>query len=507
MSTNHLEPSDLKGFRHWVHPVLTLATAGLQGLSTATIRAAVQAFISDIQKMDRILKMACRIYTVLLSDLLENLPKNQKSQDQLWSAIKEALRLYFIVVVKDPASLRDLLPKDWGANGYPNVCFVLLTDDSLDRNRENIAVFKEIPARFRALWIDPQSKIAGIENLNVGIHWLIIDTCILAAGGTLTEDIQKWVNDFRDFGQSTKTPVFHNPPGCSGATLLEPQANFPGHPFPAGVDLHRPPISSNSSGAKESEKSTVPTPVEIAQLTSSVEALESTISQPVEIVHSSSGDPCIEVENLDSVSAPETNSEHQDSLSALPVNVEVISKKRARFRELNDVAKKGFGIFTVVGQAICEIREHELWREGNYPSWDAYCTSIIGLSKSYANRLIRDAEIASELQLGKMPKSSCGEPILPANESQVRPLAKLEHPTQRRKAWKIAVKRAEGQPTAAIVAGVVCELVAEESPPTPQTPSRKERRSELVCELRKVAEAESSWDEVRSICANLNQLL
>ena len=509
MSANQIELNNLKGkgFCHWVHRVIMLAAAGLQGSSRATIRAVVQAFISEIQKMDRILKMACLLETVLLPDFLKKLPMNQKCQDELWRAIKEAGRIYFIMVVKDPASVRALLPGDWGKNGYSNVCLVLMTDDSPDRNRENIVVFKEIPARFHALWIDSQSQFTGIDNLADGIDWLIVDTCIQAAAGALTEGLIKWVNDFRSFGQSIKIPVFHNPPGCSGPSLLESQPNFPEHPFAAGVDLGRPPISSNSTGANESEKATVSTLVEIALETSSFEASENTISQPVESVYPSSGDPAPEGASPDLVSVPSAATESLISLSALPVSVEVISEKHARFLTLHEIALRFLGAFTATGMALWEIRKDGLWQEGGYSSWADYCSAVIGLSKSYANRLIRDAEIARELQLGKMPKNSCGEPILPTNESQVRPLAKLEHPTQRRKAWKIAVKRAEGQPTAAIVAEVVCELVAEESPVTPQTPSRKERRAELVCELGKVAEAESSWDDVRSICTNLNQLL
>ncbi len=486
---------------------MNLADAGPQGLRPAATHAVVQAFMSDIQKKDRILKIAYRIETVLLSDFLENLPKNQKFQNQLWSAIKDALRLYFIVAVKDPASVRDLLPGDWGKNGYPNVCFVLITDDSPDRNRENMLVFKEIQARFHALWIHPQSQFAGIDNLTDGIDWLIADTCIQAADGPLTEVIQKWVNSYRTFGQTTKIPVFHNPPGCSGASILELQSNFPEHPFPAGVDLRRPPISSNSSGSNESEKATVSTLVEMAAQTSSIEASEHTISQTVESVHPSSGDPAPDGASSDLVSVPSSATESLNTQSALPVSVEVISEKYARFLTLHEIALGFLGAFTATGMALWEIRKDGLWQEGGYSSWADYCSAVIGLSKSYANRLIRDAEIARELQLGKMPKSSCGEPILPANESQVRPLAKLEHSTQRRKAWKIAVKRAEGQPTAAIVAEVVCEIVAEEYPATPQIPNRKERRAELVCELCKVAEAESSWDEVRSICANLKLIL
>lgn len=509
MSANQIELNNLKdkGFCHWVHRVIMLAAAGLQGTSRATIRAVARAFISEIQKMNRILKMACQLDTVLLPDFLEKRLMDQKCQDELWRAVKEAGRIYFIMVVKDPANVGDLLPEDWGKNGYSNVCLVLLTDDSPDRNRENMVIFKEIPARFRALWIDTQSRIQGIDGLTDGIQWIIVDTWICAVAGSSTIETIKWVNAFRIFGQTEDIPVFHNGPECSDASILETQSMSPDHPFPAGIDLRRLPLVTAPSSTKESEKATEPASVEIEPLVSSVEASESTILQLDDTMYPSSGDLTNDVANPGPVSVPGMATESLDSLPVLPVSVEVTSKKHARFLELHDAAKKGFGIFTTVGQALFEIREDELWREGNYFSWDAYCKEIIGLSKSYANRLIRDAEIACELQLGKMPKSSCGEPILPANESQVRPLAKLEHPTQRRKAWKIAVKRAEGQPTAAIVAEVVCELVAEESPTTPQTPSPKERRAELVCELCKVAETESSWDDVRSICANLKLIL
>lgn len=507
----HPENIDFNGFCQWPHNIVTLPAPREHGGAAASCedfyQSNVREFIRDIKKRDHNLMLAGQMETVVIADFVENIPDSSGLRGELWQAIREAQRLVFIVVVKEPAMVPELLPVDWGEVGYANFCLVMETCASPDRNREIIAAFKAIPARFRALWIDDQSQLDGIENFTAGVHWLIVDTCNQAAAGALTQEIIKWVNDFRDFGKHTGIPVFHNPPGCSGASIFETESMPPEHPFPADLDLHRPPLITNPDISNELGEFTVPTDVEIPHPSSFVEASEATVLQHVETEHLSSADPSTEVENLGPVSVAETDAELQDAISSLQISTEVTSEKRARFVELDQIARKGLNAFIIAGKAMMEIQDAELWREGDHASWDAYCFSVLGISKSYANRIIKSSQIVHEIRLANVPKNGEGQPILPVSESQARPLVKLESKRQRVKAWKISVKRAEGVPTAAIVTEVVCELMAKESPTKPPEPSRKERRHKLIFELCEAAAAEASWESVRTIAANLKQLI
>jgi len=59
------------------------------------------------------------------------------------------------------------------------------------------------------------------------------------------------------------------------------------------------------------------------------------------------------------------------------------------------------------------------------------CNDVWGLYGNYGYRLIQSAEIFSEIE----KVSPIGE-LLPQKENHIRPLARLEIPTQRSDAWK-----------------------------------------------------------------------
>lgn len=183
------------------------------------------------------------------------------------------------------------------------------------------------------------------------------------------------------------------------------------------------------------------------------------------------------------------------------------ASKRDRFLQLHKVAREGCDAYITAGLALVEIRDDELWRDGGFPSWDAYCRSFLNTSRSYAARLIKSAIIVQNLNGSKLPTNSQGEPVLPKNECQVRALAKLKSPKEQAKAWKLAIKRASGSPTTAMLTEVVRELLAENpSPQKPPAPGRKEQRVQLMSQLREAAEKRDSWDSVLSLIADLEQL-
>lgn len=175
-----------------------------------------------------------------------------------------------------------------------------------------------------------------------------------------------------------------------------------------------------------------------------------------------------------------------------------------RFERLDQVIKTGLRACADAGFALREIRDEELWREGGYSSWDHYCLSLHETTRSYINRLIKHATIKFELQEGKPPYEPLGDPILPVVESQSRPLTKLPTSKERAKAWRIAVKRAEGVPTAKIVMEVVAEMVGD--PPVKGQPSRSERRLELISHLRHEVTSRGSWERITALIDLLEKL-
>ena len=107
-------------------------------------------------------------------------------------------------------------------------------------------------------------------------------------------------------------------------------------------------------------------------------------------------------------------------------------------------------------QSLREIRDDELFRE-DYPTFEAYCKQKLGFSKRFINYQINYAKIFDNFQQREQDV-----PVLPTNESQVRPLAGLK-PEEQPKVWSKAVEVANGNvPSREIVARVVQTYRAEQ---------------------------------------------
>jgi hypothetical protein len=112
------------------------------------------------------------------------------------------------------------------------------------------------------------------------------------------------------------------------------------------------------------------------------------------------------------------------------------------------VIRSGLRTFLDVGNALLDIREARLYRSA-YESFDSYCQSKWGMSKTHANRLIASAVTVK--QLGDVA-------ALPANEAQVRPLTLLPA-DQQAEAWERVLKVSGVRLTASAVQGVVDEML------------------------------------------------
>jgi len=114
------------------------------------------------------------------------------------------------------------------------------------------------------------------------------------------------------------------------------------------------------------------------------------------------------------------------------------------------VIQRGLGMFVETGQALLAIRDGKLYREF-FGTFEEYCQAKWGMSRPQAYRLIGAAEVVTNL-------SPIGD-ILPAAESQIRPLTALE-PDQQREAWAKVIEVApDGKVTAALVQDVVDKML------------------------------------------------
>ena len=128
----------------------------------------------------------------------------------------------------------------------------------------------------------------------------------------------------------------------------------------------------------------------------------------------------------------------------------VIAINTARLDELEAVIQKNIGAFYEVGRALMEIRDSGLYRDVmGHATFEEYCKVRWDIARRTAYQFIGSVQVIDNVR-------NCAQ--TPVNESQTRPLARLE-PDQQRTAWAKAVETApEGKVTAAHVLKVVKEL-------------------------------------------------
>jgi len=98
-----------------------------------------------------------------------------------------------------------------------------------------------------------------------------------------------------------------------------------------------------------------------------------------------------------------------------------------RLTHLENLIARNQCHFHKIGKALKEIRDSRLYKLILFETFDAYTKARWDMGKSHAYRLIQAYQVVNNL-------SPIGD-ILPGNESQVRPLVKLD-PFEQRKAWK-----------------------------------------------------------------------
>ena len=99
------------------------------------------------------------------------------------------------------------------------------------------------------------------------------------------------------------------------------------------------------------------------------------------------------------------------------------------------------------------IRDERLYRRLGFNSFEKYCRERLGLGRQHGYRLVTAAALVDDL-------SPIGDTLV-AHESQVRPLSRLSRTRDRKKAFRLACKWAQGAPpTGKRVRQAVSEVIA-----------------------------------------------
>lgn len=177
-----------------------------------------------------------------------------------------------------------------------------------------------------------------------------------------------------------------------------------------------------------------------------------------------------------------------DELEVLPPAKPAKKLKPSETKELEqleDEIAEGFDSFWDVVKAFGAIHDKLLYRE--YGTFADYCVQRWDFNRDYGQRLVRANGIYQSLEA----KFKDTEIPLPTNESQVRPLSKVEQ-NDWEEAWEAAAKQADGKP---ITQAIVVEAAQPFLKPTPKKKAgRKPKKPAVV----KVAELRPLLDELET---------
>ena len=130
--------------------------------------------------------------------------------------------------------------------------------------------------------------------------------------------------------------------------------------------------------------------------------------------------------------------------------VALTSSESAQLARCEAVVESGLRTFVDVGEALMEIRDRRLWRDG-FDSFEDYCRERWGFSRKYAHLIVAEAEVNQLVDH-------------PIRQSTARELVPLKNePEKLREAWVEANDRAE-QNGRKVTAEIVREVVTDFKP-------------------------------------------
>jgi hypothetical protein len=134
------------------------------------------------------------------------------------------------------------------------------------------------------------------------------------------------------------------------------------------------------------------------------------------------------------------------------------TEQASELKQLETTIDGHMHAFVETGRALKKIRDDELYKLQGYKQFENYCSDRWGFQRAHAYRLIDSSRVMENLSIDR----EAGPSVTPSNESQVRPLAKLE-PEEQRQVWERAIEEApkNKQEQPKITANLINKLVKE----------------------------------------------
>jgi len=144
-----------------------------------------------------------------------------------------------------------------------------------------------------------------------------------------------------------------------------------------------------------------------------------------------------------------------------------------RRNELEAIVEKNLSAFVTVGMALRSIRDERLYRE-THDTFEKYVRDRFDIARRTAYQHIEAASIFENVR-------NCAQiEILPARESHVLPLSKLEE-TRQIEVWEMIVDTApDNKVTASHVAKVVADILGEQIRKRAKSEQDKTRQSKTM---------------------------
>jgi len=144
-----------------------------------------------------------RVFVASLADVFEPRPELVEPRARFWQIVRESPNLHFQVLTKRPENFADMLPDDWGDEGYANVWLGTSVEDMRVAHRADI--LRATPAVVRFISYEP--AIGPLNDLDIsGIDWIIYGG---ESGPGYRQEDKQWARDMRDKCRAAGVAFFH----------------------------------------------------------------------------------------------------------------------------------------------------------------------------------------------------------------------------------------------------------------------------------------------------------
>jgi len=465
----------IPSFAH--HTLSLLAVPGQQGaIDGRAPLSAVKSACKEVERIDELLRNEGRVEIALIPpepDFFGDSSWMAERRQMLWETISRTPHLYWVVPTSHPENILSMPPPGGDFDSSGNLCLGVVATGTPDGLDEKLDALRSVPVPWRMLLLHSLGEEVDLREKLDSIDWVVVSG---------DSDMDRYAPAIESACHETGAAFLFSRHGdgsgdSPGISLSGDGSSHPDHPFGPEIQLRRPTLSGRE-------------PMSASVVTPFPPPVPEVPDQIPESPQAPAPAPAIESPKFEILPPTPTD---ESSMVLDPDTIE--------FKRLDKVVRAGMAAFIEVGTALAEIHRRKLWKAGNYGTWEDYCKSVAGMSKSYAHRLMKGSEVALELS-ESLPIGNDSPP--PVSESQVRPLLRLKDPEQRRQAWNDAASKSNGNPTARTVKEAVAGLLPAKNTTKPR-PDRSERKR-IIGELKVLVGERKSWEEVARLLRKLEEV-